>query len=102
MTRTVGDNETNRVVKNQLCRQINRRLPNKKENSKKVTRQNNTIMYLILNTKTALLHEHMYDQLNDGKESKQVQERPYKRNWTDKSDTDRSKKRPDYQKQKQR
>ena len=59
-------------------------------------------MYLILNTITALLHEHMYDQLNDGKESKQVQERPYKRNWTDKSDTERSKKRPDYQKQKQR
>ena len=59
-----------------------------------------------IETKTALIHNYMYDRLNDtnnsndGRETKHVQERPYKRKWTDKSDADRTKKRPEYQKQK--
>ena len=50
----------------------------------------------------------MYDQKNysnnsnDGKEIKHVQERPHKRKWTDKSDTNSTKKRLEYQKQEQR
>ena len=58
---------------------------------------------MTIGTITALVHEHMYDCLNDSnnsKEIKNVQERQYKRKWTDKSDTDRTKKRPEYQKQK--
>ena len=44
---------------------------------------------MIIETITALIHEHMYDRLNesnnlnDGKEIKHVQERPYERKWTD-------------------
>ena len=37
---------------------------------------------------------------NDGREIKHLQERPYERKWTDKSDVDRTMKRPEYQKQK--
>ena len=61
---------------------------------------------MTIETKTALIHEHMYDRLNDsnnsndGKEIKHVQERPYKRKWTEKTDADKMKKRPEYQKQK--
>ena len=61
---------------------------------------------MIIETITALIHKHMYDQLNnsinsnDGKEIKHFQELPFKRKWTDKSDTVRTKKRPEYQKQK--
>ena len=60
---------------------------------------------MTIETITALIHEHMYDRLNDsnnsndGKEIKQVQERPYKRKWMDKSDTDGTKRSPEYQKQ---
>ena len=63
---------------------------------------------MTIETKTALIHEHMYDRLNepnnsnDGKENKHVQERPYKRNWTDKTDRDKSKRRPENQRYKQR
>ena len=45
---------------------------------------------MTIETITALIHEHMYDRLNesnnsnDGKEIKHVQERPHKRKWTDK------------------
>ena len=61
---------------------------------------------MTIETTTALIHEHMYDRLNDsnnsndGKEIKHVQERPYKRKWTEKTDADKMKKRPEYQKQK--
>ena len=61
---------------------------------------------MTIETITALIHEHMYDRLNDsnnsndGKEIKHVQERPYKRKWTEKTDADKMKKRPEYQKQK--
>ena len=57
---------------------------------------------------TALIHEHMYDQLNesnnsnDGKETKHVQERPCKRKRTDKADQDKWKRRPENQRYKQR
>ena len=46
---------------------------------------------MTIETITALIHEHMYDRLNDsnnsndGKEIKHVQERPYKRKWTEKN-----------------
>ena len=61
---------------------------------------------MTIKTITALIHEHMYDRLNDsnnsnnGREIKHVQERPYKRKWTNKTDAVKTKKRPDYQKQK--
>ena len=61
---------------------------------------------MTIETITALIHEHMYDRLNDSnnsndwREIKHVQERPYKRKWTEKTDADKMKKRPDYQKQK--
>ena len=61
---------------------------------------------MTIETITALIHEHMYDRLkdsknsNDGREIKHVQERPYKRKWTEKADADKTKKRPEYQKQK--
>ena len=61
---------------------------------------------MTIERKTDLIHEHMYDQLNDsnnsnnGREIKHVQEPPYKQKWTDKFDADRTKKRPEYQKQK--
>ena len=63
---------------------------------------------MTIETITALIHEHMYDRLNesnnsnDGKEIKHVQERPYKRKWTDKTDQDKSKRRPENQRYKQR
>ena len=53
---------------------------------------------MTIETRTALIHEHKYDRLidsnnsNDGKEIKHVQERAYKRKWSDKSCTDRTKK----------
>ena len=53
---------------------------------------------MIIETITTLIHEHMYDRLNesnnsnDGKEIKHVQERPYKRKWTDKTDQDKLRK----------
>ena len=62
---------------------------------------------ITIETITALIHEHMYDRLNDsnnsndGKEIKHVQERPYKQKWTDKSDTDRTKKKLEHEKQRQ-
>ena len=55
-----------------------------------------------------LIHEPMYDRLydsnnsNDGKAIKHVQERPYNRKWADISDTDRTRKSPEYQKQKRK
>ena len=61
---------------------------------------------MTIETIRALIHEHMYDRLNDsnnsndGKEIKHVQERPYKRKWTEKTDADKMKKRPEFQKQK--
>ena len=61
---------------------------------------------MTIETITALIHEHMYDRLNDsnnsndGKEMKHVQERPYKRKGTEKTDADKMKKTPEYQKQK--
>ena len=63
---------------------------------------------MTIETITVLIHKHMYDRLNnsnnsnDGGEIKHVQERPHKRNRADKSDADRTKKRPEYQKQKAR
>ena len=39
---------------------------------------------------------------NDGKEIKHVQERPYKRKWTEKTDQDKLKRRPENQRYKQR
>ena len=63
---------------------------------------------MTIETITALIHEHMYDRLNesnnsnDGKEIKHVQERPHKRKWTDKTDQDKLKRRPENQKNKQR
>ena len=61
---------------------------------------------MTIETITALIHEHMYDRLNDsnnsndGRERKHVQERPYKRKWTEKTDAHKLKKRQEYQKQK--
>ena len=61
---------------------------------------------MTIETIAALILEHMYDRLNDsnnsndGREIKHVQERPYNRKWTEKSDADRTKERPKYQKQK--
>ena len=61
---------------------------------------------MTIETITALIHEHVYDRLNDsnnsnnGREIKHVQERPYKRKWTEKTDADKMKKRTEYQTQK--
>ena len=63
---------------------------------------------MTIETITTLIHEHKYDRLNesnhsnDGKENKHVQERPYKRKWTDKTDQDKSKRPPENQRYKQR
>ena len=60
---------------------------------------------MTIETRTALIHEHMYDQLNDSNYSNdgtKSNARPYKRKWTDKYDTDSTKKRQEYQKQKTR
>ena len=57
---------------------------------------------MMIETITSLIHEHIYDRLNDsndGREIKHVQERPYKRKWTEKTDADKRKKRPEYQKE---
>ena len=61
---------------------------------------------MTIETITALIHEHMYDRLNesnnstDGKEIEHVQERPYKRKWTDRTDQDKSKRRLENQRYK--
>ena len=61
---------------------------------------------LAVETITVLIHEHMYDRINDSnhsndrREIKHLQKRPYKRKWMDKPDAERTKKRPEYQKQK--
>ena len=66
------------------------------ESKKKIPKSDMTI-----ETITALIHEDMYDRLNesnnsnDGKEIKHVLERPNKRKWTDKTDQDKSKRRPE-------
>ena len=64
---------------------------------------------MAIETITALVHEHMYDQLNesknsnnDGKEIKHVRDRPHQRKLTDKTDQDKSKRRPENQRYKQR
>ena len=63
---------------------------------------------MTIETTTALIHEHMYDRLNDsnnsidGKEIKHELEQPHKRNWTEMPDADKIKKRPEYQNQKLR
>ena len=61
---------------------------------------------MTIETITDLIHEFMYDRLNDsnnsndGRPVKHVQERPLKRKWSEKSGYERNKKRPDYQGQK--
>ena len=73
------------------------------ELNKKIRKSDMTI-----ETVTTLIHEHTYDRINesnnsnDGKENKHVQDRPYKREWTDKTDQDKSKRRPENQRYKQR
>ena len=63
---------------------------------------------MTIETITTLIHEHMYDRLNesnnsnDEKKIKHVQERPYKRKRTDKTDQDKLKRRPENQRYKQR
>ena len=63
---------------------------------------------MTVETITAMIHEHMYDRLNDsnnsndGKEIKHVQERPYKRKCTAKPDAERTKKRPEYKNKSQK
>ena len=63
---------------------------------------------MTIETIRTLIYEHMYDRLNesnnsnDGKEIKHVQERPYKGKWTDKTDQDIMKRRPENQRYKQR
>ena len=53
---------------------------------------------MTVETITALIHEHMYDRINDsnnsndGRDMRHVQERPYKRKSTDKPDAERTKK----------
>ena len=55
---------------------------------------------------TDLIHEYMHDRLNDsnnsndGREIQHIQERQYKRKWSDKSSYERPIKKPDSQKQK--
>ena len=71
------------------------------ELKKKIRKSNMTI-----ETITDLIHEYMYDRLNDsnnsndGRNVKHVQERPQKRKWSEKSSYERNKRRPEYQKQK--
>ena len=61
---------------------------------------------MTIETITDLIHEYMYDRLNDsnnsndGRNVKHVQERPQKRKWSEKSSYERNKRRPEYQKQK--
>ena len=60
---------------------------------------------MTIETKVDLIHEYMYDRLNDSTNSydeldvKHVQERPQKRKWPEKSSYDRNKRRPDYNKE---
>ena len=69
------------------------------ELKKKIRKSNMTI-----ETITDLIHEYMYDRLNDsnnsndGRNIKHVQERPRKRKWSEKTSYDKNKKRPEYQK----
>ena len=69
------------------------------ELKKKIGKSNMTI-----ETITDLIHEYMYDRLNDSNNSndrrniKHVQERPRKRKWSEKASYDKNKKRPEYQK----
>ena len=71
------------------------------ELKKKIRKSNMTI-----ETITDLIHEYMYDRLNDsnnsndGRNVKHEQERPQKRKWSETSSYERNKKRPEYQKQK--
>ena len=57
-----------------------------------------------IETITDLIHEYMYDRLNDsnnsidGRNIKHVQERPRKRKWSEKASYDKNKKRQEYQK----
>ena len=56
-------------------------------------------------TITDLIHEYMYDRLNDsnnsndGRDIKHVQERPQKRKWHEKTSYDKNKRRPEYNKE---
>ena len=58
---------------------------------------------MTIETITELIHEYMYDRLNDSnnsndrKEIQHVQEGQYKRKWSDKSNYGRPRKKPDYQ-----
>ena len=69
------------------------------ELKKKIRKSNMTIEKI-----TDLIHEYMYDRLNDsnnsndGRNIKHVQERPRKRKWSEKASYDKNKKRPEYQK----
>ena len=59
---------------------------------------------MTIETITDLIHEYMYDRLNDSNNSnderdiKHVQERPQKRKWTERPVYERNKRRPDYHK----
>ena len=70
------------------------------ELKKKVRKSDMTIEII-----TDLIHEYMYDRLNDsnnlndGRDVKHVQERPQKRKWPEKSSYERNKRRPDYHKE---
>ena len=61
---------------------------------------------MTIETITDVKHEYMYDRLNDwnnsndGKNIKHVQERPQKRKWSEKSSYERNKKRTEYQRSK--
>ena len=61
---------------------------------------------MTIETITDIIHEYMYDRLNDsnnsndGKNIKHVQERPQKRKWSEKSSYERNKKRTEYQRSK--
>ena len=61
---------------------------------------------MTIETITDLIHEYVYDRLNeannsnDGKEIQHIQERQYKRKWSDKSSYERPRKKTDSQKTK--
>ena len=60
---------------------------------------------MTIETFTDLIHEYMYDRLNDsensndGRNEKLIQERSQIRKWSETSGFERNKKRPEYQKQ---
>ena len=60
---------------------------------------------MTIETITDLIHEYMYDRLNDsnnsndGRDIKHVQERPQKRKWHEKTSYDKNKRRPEYNKE---